>query len=109
MPFGPPGRLATTTWLPSGMTRVRHCFLMSTRSTEPSGSAIGPSEKPRPWQATAKVEASKIGDEPLMSVQSPPRPSLDDDRAPRSHLSTPPLRESCRIFSLYFYFGRRRP
>src|ERR1041385_8139520 len=44
------------------------------RSPEPSGGAIGPSENPRPWQTTASVETSKIGDEPLMSVQSPARP-----------------------------------
>src|SRR3954469_24457452 len=42
-PFGPPPRLAITCCLPSGMTRVSVCRAISTRITEPSGMATGPS------------------------------------------------------------------
>ena len=34
---------------------------MSTRRIDPSGAAIGPSEKPRPWQTISSVDESKIG------------------------------------------------
>src|SRR5471030_1475759 len=65
-PFGPPATFATSSWLPSGRTRVTHSFLMSTRRIVPSGMATGPSAKPSPWQTTSKVEASKMADALVM-------------------------------------------
>src|ERR1700736_6401671 len=47
-PFGPPPSLATTCCLPSGMTRVSVSRAISTRITEPSGMATGPSGNLRP-------------------------------------------------------------
>ena len=47
-PFGPPPSLAMTCCLPSGMTRVSVSRAISTRITEPSGMAIGPSGNFRP-------------------------------------------------------------
>src|SRR4029077_19691557 len=47
-PFGPPPSLAMTCCLPSGMTRVSVWRAISTRITEPSGMATGPSGNFRP-------------------------------------------------------------
>src|SRR5262245_23020508 len=47
-PFGPPPSLATTWTLPSGVTRDSVRRSISTRTTEPSGIATGPSGKRRP-------------------------------------------------------------
>src|SRR6266852_1652270 len=47
-PFGPPPSLAITCCLPSGMTRVSVWRAISTRITEPSGMATGPSGNFRP-------------------------------------------------------------
>src|ERR1700694_362918 len=47
-PLGPPPSLATTCCLPSGMTRVSVSRAISTRITEPSGMATGPSGNFRP-------------------------------------------------------------
>src|SRR5881392_393319 len=47
-PFGPPPRFAITCCLPSGMTRVSVWRAISTRITEPSGMATGPSGNLRP-------------------------------------------------------------
>src|SRR5438128_10230119 len=47
-PFGPPPSLAITCCLPSGMTRVSVSRAISTRITEPSGMATGPSGNLRP-------------------------------------------------------------
>src|SRR5260370_28251525 len=47
-PFGPPPSLAMTCCLPSGMTRVSVWRAISTRITEPSGMATGPSGNLRP-------------------------------------------------------------
>src|SRR5260370_25968444 len=47
-PFGPPPSLAMRCCLPSGMTRVSVWRAISTRITEPSGMATGPSGNFRP-------------------------------------------------------------
>src|SRR5215813_5148086 len=47
-PLGPPPSLAITCCLPSGMTRVSVWRAISTRITEPSGIATGPSGNFRP-------------------------------------------------------------
>src|SRR6266568_7968154 len=47
-PFGPPPSCATTRTLPSGVTRESVRRSISTRITEPSGMATGPSGKRRP-------------------------------------------------------------
>src|SRR5262245_35274984 len=47
-PLGPPPSLAMTCCLPSGMTRVSVWRAISTRITEPSGIATGPSGNFRP-------------------------------------------------------------
>ncbi len=49
---------------------------MSTRRTVPSGVAIGPSEKPRPWQTTASVETveNRRWTAHARSVRGPPEP-----------------------------------
>src|SRR5215471_14185857 len=47
-PLGPPPSLAITCCLPSGMTRVSVWRAISTRITDPSGIAIGPSGNFRP-------------------------------------------------------------
>src|SRR4029450_1139064 len=47
-PLGPPPRLAITCCLPSAMTRVSVWRAISTRITEPSGMATGPSGNFRP-------------------------------------------------------------
>ena len=47
-PLGPPPSLAMTCCLPSGMTRVSVSRAISTRITEPSGMATGPSGNFRP-------------------------------------------------------------
>src|SRR4029077_1727895 len=47
-PFGPPPSLAMTCCLPSGMTRVSVWRAISTRITDPSGMATGPSGNFRP-------------------------------------------------------------
>src|SRR6266850_6359200 len=47
-PFGPPPSWATTRTLPSGVTRERVRRSISTRRTEPSGMATGPSGKRSP-------------------------------------------------------------
>src|SRR4051794_36893046 len=47
-PFGPPPHSATTSILPSGVTRLSVPRFISTTSTLPSGMAIGPSGNSRP-------------------------------------------------------------
>src|SRR5436190_8699976 len=47
-PLGPPPQSATTSILPSGVTRLSVPRLISTTSTLPSGMAIGPSGNSRP-------------------------------------------------------------
>ncbi len=47
-PLGPPPSLAMMCCLPSGVTRVSVWRAISTRMTEPSGMAIGPSGNLRP-------------------------------------------------------------
>src|SRR2546425_2078685 len=47
-PFGPPPSCATTRTLPSGVTRESDRRSISTRMTEPSGMATGPSGKRSP-------------------------------------------------------------
>ncbi len=47
-PLGPPPRVAITCTVPSGVTRESVRRSISTRITEPSGMATGPSGKRRP-------------------------------------------------------------
>src|SRR5229473_2954628 len=59
-PFGPPPSLAMTCCLPSGMTRVSVWRAISTRITEPSGMATGPSGNFAPEvELPAKVVAAR--------------------------------------------------
>src|SRR2546422_794735 len=59
-PFGPPPSVAITRTLPSGVTRERVCRSISTRTTEPSGIATGPSGNRKP-DAICVIFGSSIG------------------------------------------------
>src|SRR3954454_15375377 len=57
-PLGPPPHSATTSILPSGVTRLSVPRLISTASTDPSGMATGPSGNSRPDAMTRTFSMS---------------------------------------------------
>src|SRR5205823_6601522 len=66
-PFGPPPRLAITWIFPSGVTRDSVCRAISTRITDPSGIAIGPSGNLSP-AATCVIAAVSMAMRSFLSA-----------------------------------------